>query len=87
MIAALKKLKIVWPEDFETSSSQIFIIAVDGTDFKVWESKHPRFPYDKGQYSHKYNHAALKYEIAMDIFRAKVVWISGPHRGPSGRQA
>ena len=38
-------------------------------------------PYDKGQYSQKFNHGALKYEIAMDVYRSKVVWISGPHRG------
>ena len=37
-------------------------------------------PYDKGQFSHKFNHGALKYEIAIDVYRSKVVWISGPHR-------
>ena len=47
---------------------------------KVWESKHPMMPYDKGQFSHKFNHGALKYEIAIDVYRSKVVWISGPHR-------
>jgi hypothetical protein len=82
MIAALKSKKIVWPEEeYNDPTRQIFIVSVDGTDFKVWERKHPKFPYDKGQYSHKFNHGALKYEIAMDIYRSKVVWISGPHRG------
>jgi hypothetical protein len=81
MIAALKATKIVWPaEEYNDPNSQIFIISVDGTDFKVWERKHPMMPYDKGHYSHKFNHGALKYEIAMDVYRSKVVWISGPHR-------
>jgi hypothetical protein len=31
--------------------------------------------------SHKFNHAALKYEIAMCIFKPKCVWINGPFRG------
>ena len=81
MIAALKATKIVWPEEeYNDPNSQIFIISVDGTDFKVWERKHPMMPYHKGHYSHKFNHGALKYEIAMDVYRSKVVWISGPHR-------
>jgi hypothetical protein len=80
-IAALKGLKIVWPEDeYNDPESQTFIISVDGTDFKVWERKHPTMTLDKGQYSHKFNHGGLKYEIAIDVYRARVVWISGPHR-------
>jgi hypothetical protein len=37
--------------------------------------KHLMMPIDKGGYSHKFNYCALKYEIAMDIFTSKVVWI------------
>jgi hypothetical protein len=82
MIAGLKQIKIIWPEEqYNNPRSQIFIISVDGTDFRVWEKKHPFFPYDKGEYSHKYNHGGLKYEIAIDIFTRRVMWISGPHRG------
>lgn len=81
MIAALKAIKIVWPEeDYNNPNGPIYIISVDGTDFKVWEKKHPTMTIDKGQYSHKFNHGALKYEIAIDVYRCKVVWISGPHR-------
>merc|ERR1711915_71933 len=60
---------------------QIFIVSVDGVDFKVWEKKHPRFKVDRGQYSKKFNHGALKYEIAIDVYTGRIVWISGPHRG------
>ncbi len=55
-------------------------MSVDGVDFKVWEMKHQRMPIDKGGYSHKFNHCALKYEIAMDVYTSKVVWILGPHK-------
>lgn len=82
IIARLKPYKIVWPEDeYNDPDSQIFIVSVDGVDFKCWEKKHPTLPYDKGQYSHKFNHGALKYEIAIDVYRNKVVWINGPFRG------
>jgi hypothetical protein len=81
MIAALKAIKILWPEEeYNNQHGQFFIVSVDGTDFKVWEKKHPTMPIDKGQYSHKFNHGGLKYEIAIDVYRSKVVWISGPHR-------
>ena len=75
-------MKIIWPEDeYNNPDGQIYIVTVDGVDFKVWEKQHPEFPYDKGQYSHKISHGALKYEIAIDCFTSKVVWINGPHRG------
>jgi hypothetical protein len=42
MIAALKAIKIVCPEEeYNNPHGRIFIISVDGTDFKVWEKKHP----------------------------------------------
>jgi hypothetical protein len=82
MIAALKANKIVWPEaEFNDPAGHIFIISVDGTDFRVWEKKHPTFTIDRQQCSHKFKHGALKYEIAIDIYRAKIVWISGPYPG------
>ena len=83
LIAALKSTKITWPRaEYENPNTQIFIVTIDGVDFRVWEAKHPTMPYDKAMGSHKYNKkAALKYEIAVDIFRSKIVWISGPHKG------
>ena len=36
---------------------------------------------DKGTISQKYNHGALKYEIGVDAFLAKIVRINGPKRG------
>jgi hypothetical protein len=62
MIAALKAIKIIWPEEeYNNPHGPIFIVPVDGiTDFKVWQKIHPMMPIDKGQYSHNFNHGALK---------------------------
>ena len=74
--------KIVWPEDeYNDPNRPIFIISVDGVDFKCWEKSSPEFNIDRGQYSVKHNHGALKYEIAIDSYTSKVVWINGPFRG------
>jgi hypothetical protein len=37
-------------------------------------------PIDKGQYSHKFNHGALTYEIAINVYESKIVLISRPRR-------
>ena len=80
-IAALKEKKIVWQPGFDDPHSAIFFMTIDGTDFRMWEKKHPTLPLDRQQCSHKFNHGAVKYEIGMSVFDAKCVWISGPHRG------
>jgi DDE superfamily endonuclease len=80
-IAAMKETTIVWDPRLDSPNSELFIITVDGTDFRVHEKKHPTLPIDRTQFSKKFNHGALKYEIAMSVFKPKCVWISGPHRG------
>jgi hypothetical protein len=65
-----------WRADTET-----FILAVDGTDFQMWEVKHPTLPIDRSQCSHKFKHGAVKYEIAISTYSSKICWISGPHTG------
>lgn len=81
-IAALKGRKIVWnDEKYSSPNSAIFIITIDGTDFKIWEPKHPTMPLDKGYFSKKFSHGAVKYEIAIDVYSAKCVWVNGPFRG------
>jgi hypothetical protein len=79
MIAQLKVKTIVWDKSLDDPNSTVFIVSVDGTDYKVWEKKCPDFTIGKG-HSHKFNHGGLKYEIAINVFRCRVVWISGPHR-------
>ena len=82
IVGALKKYKIVWPtEIYHDPSSQIFIITVDGVNFKVNENRrHATLPFDRGEYSKKMNHAGLKYKIGINCYNNKVVWINGPFR-------
>jgi hypothetical protein len=80
-IAALKKKKIKWETRLDLPDTEIFVVTIDGTDFKMWERKHPRLNQDKGQCSVKFNHGAAKYEIAISVYTAQVAWISGPYRG------
>ncbi len=80
-IAALKEKKIVWDRDLDAANTAIFCVSIDGTDFRVWEKKHPLLNQDRTQYSKKFAHGALKYEIAMSVFKPKCVWISEQYRG------
>ena len=79
-IAALKDEKIVWPEKLDDPSAEIFIISVDGVDFKIWEKKHPLVNQDRKMFSKKSQSAGLKYEIAISTYDSKCVWISVPFR-------
>ena len=49
-------------------------LTVDGTDCPVLEPK----PFSPRWFSHKFNLAALRYEIAVSVESARVVWASGP---------
>jgi DDE superfamily endonuclease len=82
-IAALKKRKIVWPEQFIVDNNEILIITVDGTDCAIWEPKHNNLPKDKRLFSQKKNRAAVKYLVALAIFSPHVVFINGPF--PAGQ--
>jgi hypothetical protein len=49
-------------------------MTVDGTDFLIKEPQ----PFNKMWFGHKYNHAALRYEVAISIFSGEIVWVNGP---------
>ena len=53
---------------------QICLITVDGTDFLIQEPS----PFDPSYYSHKLEHAGLRYEIGVCIKTGWIVWINGP---------
>jgi hypothetical protein len=81
-IAALKSKKIVWDDNIAKSKNlEIFCITIDGTDFKINEPKHKTLPRDNGACSHKMQHAAAKYEIALAVHRPKCVHLAGPFFG------
>jgi len=80
-IAALKTKKIVWDPRLDDPKSEKFPISIDGTDCRTNEKKHPTLSMDPGVCSMKFKHAALKYEIALSVYRPKCVWVNGPFRG------
>ena len=80
-IAALKEKKIKWDGRLDDIDTEVFILSVDGIDFRIWEKKHLTLPRDDKLCSHKFNSAAAKYEIGISILNSKVVWINGPFPG------
>lgn len=68
-IAALKPLKIVWPQQWDTT----FIISVDGTHALINEPRDPYVRQNSTWYSHKHHRAGLNYEIAVALFDSKIV--------------
>ena len=56
------------------------IISIDGTDCHIWEPKHPTLSQDQTYWSHKFNKAALRYEIGISVYKSKCMWINGPFK-------
>jgi len=77
-VRALKKQKIVWPEEWEDDDSPIFIYSVDGTHAQVSEPRHPTMSKNPKYYSHKNKKPALTYELALSLWESRLVWINGP---------
>jgi hypothetical protein len=50
-IAALKALKIKWDSRLDSPDTENFVVTIDGTDFRIWEKKHPTFNQDRRQCS------------------------------------
>ena len=77
VLAAIDKRKSVvihLNNRFKNRNGSQCLLSVDGTDFKINE---PR-PFSRLWYSHKFNHAALRYEVAICIQTGEIVWINGP---------
>jgi hypothetical protein len=55
-----------------------WLLSVDGTHCRINENR--KTP-DKDLYSHKHHKPCLSYEIGIDLFESKIVWVSGPHKG------
>jgi DDE superfamily endonuclease len=77
-IRNLKAAKIVWPQFLDTD---IWVMSVDGTHFVTLEpGGHPDFPKDPSYYSFKHHAAGFNYEVGIDLFRGRCIWLSGPHK-------
>jgi IS5 family transposase len=70
-IAALKPMKILWPADNDWKTT--FIISVDGTHAHINEPRDLLVKKNEKWYSHKHNSAGLNYEIAVSLFKSKIV--------------
>ena len=75
-IRALKKYKIVWPDD--NFGEDIWILTVDGTHFWVNEPQHPEWSQDSEYFSHKYGKAGLNYELGISLTTQQLIWMNGP---------
>ena len=73
-IAALKHVKIVLPDAWDTT----YTLSLDGAHFAINEPRHPTLRRDEKNYSHKYNAAGVDYEVGVALFQSKIVWIKGP---------
>ena len=49
--------------------------SVDGTHCQIQE---PRSRPNKNWYSHKFEHPGVSYEIGVDLFTSRIVWLNGP---------
>ena len=67
-------LQVVFDRRFEKDNGSICKISVDGTDFKINEPS----PFSGMWYSHKYDHAAVRYEIGLCIQKGYIVSTHGP---------
>jgi len=80
-IAALRPEKIVWEEFEELNGEPIFVVTIDGTDFRDLERSTEYVNIDRKKYSKKFAHGARKYEIAISLKTGLCVWINGPYIG------
>ena len=79
-VAALKAIKIVWPDDWDTT----FIISVDCVNFGLNEPRHPTLHKDKRYFDRKGGKAGFTYEIALHLWESRIVWINGPFPAATG---
>lgn len=80
-IQVLKSEKIVFPTHFDTRD--IWIMTVDGTHCKINEPIHPEQSQNEKYFSHKHKNSGLSYELGIDLFESKLMWMNGPF--PVGR--
>lgn len=64
-------------DGLDTVAETNCFISVDGTDCPVFEP----WPFSKQMYSHKMNGPGIKYELAVCLKTAMIVWVNGPFVG------
>lgn len=72
---------IHWDNTLGDPEKSAFVGTIDDTDCMMWEKRaHFHLNVDKSYFSKKSNGAGLKYEIVMDITKAKCLSIVGPNK-------
>ena len=70
----VSRTKIRWDKRLIGDDGRPAKVTVDGTDFETIEYS----PFNPGRRSHKFNHAGLRYEVAISIAKCFIVHINGP---------
>lgn len=76
-IRNLKWMKIVWPK---FKPSDVWVMTVDGTHLVTLEPGDSDVPKDPAYFSFKHHSAGFNYEVGIDLFTSKCIWLSGPHK-------
>ena len=77
MIRNLKGMKIVWPK---FNPSDIWVMPVDGAHLVTLEPGDSDVPKDPAYFSFKHHAAGFNYEVGIDLFTSRCIWLSGPHK-------
>lgn len=72
----LMSTKITWPEEFNRDDTVTLIYTVDGKHCRVYEQPHPEMTKDRKWYSHKFKGPGVTYEVALHIWKSKIIHIS-----------
>lgn len=78
-IQALKAEKITFPQCF-TDGDSPWLMTVDGVHCATNEPIHADFSKDKAYFSHKKKRAGLCYELGIDLYESKLIWMNGPFK-------
>eukprot|EP00474_Spongospora_subterranea_P000466 CRZ00924.1 hypothetical protein [Spongospora subterranea] len=74
LIERIRRLDLIDFDDrYENWTHRSACCTLDGTDCKIDE----HHPFNKAYFSHKLNHAGLRYEIAMALGTSKILWWNG----------
>lgn len=74
ILELVSRTKICWENRLIGDNGRAAKVTVDGTDFETVEYN----PFNPGRRSHKFNHAGLRYEVAISIAKCYIVHINGP---------
>ena len=77
-LTCLYSAQIVWPEEWDEEhpdfeNTPTFLLTIDGIHCRCYEK-------DSSWYSHKFKQAGVNYELGVNVYENKLVWIKGPDK-------